>query len=763
MLQGTGMDQEQIRIIRAVRRFQNRDTDAYNEIYMHTVRRLSVYARALAGSLTGEFSGASEPGEKGNRVRRQEEEAAQKRAQKDAEDLLTDTLKDITDNLGNLRSPDAYDTWSLGVLRRHARQRQLQFIRAQGQSSITAGEKSVTTDTISATFAMGLDEAINGAFLENRSTNVNAISSLPRRETVFDDTGWAYDGNVGAGIWSINQAVLGALEKMEIPSVIATVAAYGEGLSVEQIAAALDQTIGDTKRMMVADRRQISGALEGFGKMGLEGAGTPAQFTGAAIRSLSQDGKTLLPEGGEQRIYKQVVRAAGLRGLVNPYTGKKGLFGRRKKEPAEMHLETNLFFAGDVAAEKPPTEPQVVADASDEESRAPENETQEDHTTGQEARAAAEVERPGTSSEETGETSSDAAEKTDQAASEAVQTSECSDAPSDDKIGADPGDKTETPAAHVENTSAPAEAGPATEDMISTPADRISEHGITESTPETGLPSTAIRGEESTGGIRHDGECKENIAGEISVKNSGRGSGMTTGKKLAVLIVILLIAAVAAAAYYYFYRYIPAEDRAQQRAVQQTASAVMQDAVTKVGSQFDAGEDFLGKTANAQIVLAWKNALKGGIKDQDAQYYLADINGDGVPEMLSSSESSAIFYTVYKAKLYSLKQSPGIIGYIQGANTICFSYQDGDKAGDNIYKIVNGQFQRTAYGQYELRFWSSFLEDTGWYSWNGQEVDATEYAKSKKAAFNENSAVYLYGGKSTSYDYNSIGSAIDKY
>lgn len=738
MLHGTGMDQEQIRIIRAVRRFQNRDTDAYNEIYMHTVRRLSVYARALAGSLTGGSSGAAEPGEKGSRVRRQEEEAAQKRAQKDAEDLLADTIREITDDLGNLRSPDAYDTWSLGVLRRHARQRQLQFIRAQGQSTSPAGEKGVTTDTISATFAMGLDEAINGAFLENRSTNVNAISSLPRRETVFDDPGWAYDGNIGAGIWSINQAVLGALEKMEIPSVIATVAAYGEGLSVEQIAAALDQTIGDTKRMMVADRRQISGALEGFGKMGLEGAGTPAQFTGAAIRSLSQDGKTLLPEGGEQRIYKQVVRAAGLRGLVNPYTGKKGLFGRRKKE-TETYPEANPLFAGDIAAEKPPTAPQVVADASDEGSSEPEiaveRETQEEHPAVQDAGSVTEAE----------------------------QTSEPSVTSAADKTDADSGDKTETPAAHVENTSAQAEAGPATEDMISTPADEISTQEITGSTPESGLTSTAIRGEVPTGETGHDGQSKEEIAEEISVKNSGRGSGMTTGKKLAVLIVFLLIAAIAAAAYYYFYRYIPAEDRAQQRAVQQTAGAVMQDAVTKVGSEFDAGEDFLGKTADTQIVLAWKNALKGGIKDQDAQYYLADINGDGVPEMLSSSESSAVLYTVYKAKLYSLKQSPGIIGYIQGANTVCFSYQDGDKAGDNIYKIVNGQFQRTAYGQYELRFWSSFLEDTGWYSWNGQEVDATEYAKSKKAAFNENSAVYLYGGKSTSYDYNSIGSAIDKY
>ena len=736
------MDQEQIRIIRAVRRFQNRDTDAYNEIYIHTVRRLSVYARALAGSLTGGFSGAADPGEKGSRVRRQEEEAAQKRAQKDAEELLADTLKDITDNLGNLRSPDAYDTWSLGVLRRHARQRQLQFIRAQGQSS-PAGEKNVTTDTISATFAMGLDEAINGAFLENRSTNVNAISSLPRRETVFDDPGWAYDGNIGAGIWSINQAVLGVLEKMEIPSVIATVAAYGEGLSVEQIAAALDQTIGDTKRMMMADRRQISGALEGFGKMGLEGAGTPAQFTGAAIRSLSQDGKTLLPDGGEQRIYKQVVRAAGLRGLVNPYTGKKGLFGRRRKETEKLYPEANTLFAGDPAAEKPPVSPQVMADASDE------------------------------------------------------GTADAPVAAAADKTDADSTDNTEPPAARLEDAASPVKDVPSPGDGASEPetAASIADSKATE--PETGIPVPEIKtqaaevaeiaeaapeAEASTSDIETStqGSALPSVGttasvpndsrgygveatGKSSEKSTGNGSGMSTGKKLAALIVILLTAAIAAAAYYYFYRYIPAENRAQQRAVQQTASAVMQDAVTKVGSEFDSGEDFLAKTADAQIVLAWKNALKGGIKDQDAQYYLADINGDGVPEMLSTSESSAVLYTVYKAKLYSLKQSPGIIGYIQGANTICFSYQDGDKAGDNIYKIVNGQFQRTAYGQYELRFWSSFLEDTGWYSWNGKEVDARTYAESKKAAFNENSAVYLYGGKSTSYDYNSIGSAIDKY
>lgn len=744
------MDQEQIRIIRAVRRFQNRDTDAYNEIYIHTVRRLSVYARALAGSLTGGFSSAVEPGEKGSRVRRQEEEAAQKRAQKDAEELLADTLREITDDLGNLRSPDTYDTWSLGVLRRHARQRQLQFIRAQGQSS-PAGEKNVTTDTISATFAMGLDEAINGAFLENRSTNVNAISSLPRRETVFDDPGWAYDGNIGAGIWSINQAVLGVLEKMEIPSVIATVAAYGEGLSVEQIAAALDQTIGDTKRMMMADRRQISGALEGFGKMGLEGAGTPAQFTGAAIRSLSQDGKTLLPEGGEQRIYKQVVRAAGLRGLVNPYTGKKGLFGRRRKETAEMYPETDPLFAVDPAVEKPPVSPQVVADASDEGPA--------------DASAAGQENGPAGTDDIPAEASGHILEEASAGASGTTAA---------DKTDADSVDKIEPP---VETTSSTADnKAPGQETGIPVPeikAPAAETEEIAEAAPESEASTsdieTSAQGsvvppvETTASAPMDDREHGGEDTGKAVEKNSGKGSGMSTGKKLAVLIVILLIAAVAAAAYYYFYRYIPAEDRAQQKAVQQTASAVMQDAVTKVGSEFDAGEDFLGKTADAQIVLAWKNALKGGIKDQDAQYYLADINGDGVPEMLSTSESSAVLYTVYKAKLYSLKQSPGIIGYIQGANTICFSYQDGDKAGDNIYKIVNGQFQRTAYGQYELRFWSSFLEDTGWYSWNGKEVDARTYAENKKAAFNENSAVYLYGGKSASYDYNSIGSAIDRY
>ena len=205
------------------------------------------------------------------------------------------------------------------------------------------------------------------------------------------------------------------------------------------------------------------------------------------------------------------------------------------------------------------------------------------------------------------------------------------------------------------------------------------------------------------------------------------------------------------------------ERQQKQEQTSMAAKATILAAINESSGLFTAYGDSLNYVARQQITLAWKNALKGGIKDEGASYYLADMNGDGIPELLSSSDSGNVLYTVYKAKLYSLKQPVGITGYIQGANSICFSYQEDQKAGDNIYKIVDGQFQRVAYGQYEMKFWSSFLEDLGWYSWNGQEVDASQYARNKKAAFNENVAVFLYNGRSAAYTYEGIGDAIDKY
>ena len=205
------------------------------------------------------------------------------------------------------------------------------------------------------------------------------------------------------------------------------------------------------------------------------------------------------------------------------------------------------------------------------------------------------------------------------------------------------------------------------------------------------------------------------------------------------------------------------ERQQKQEQTSMAAKATILAAINESSGLFTAYGDSLNYVAKQQITLVWKNALKGGIKDEGASYYLADMNGDGIPELLSSSDSGNVLYTVYKAKLYSLKQPAGITGYIQGANSICFSYQEDQKAGDNIYKIVDGQFQRVAYGQYEMKFWSSFLEDLGWYSWNGQEVDASQYARNKKAAFNENVAVFLYNGRSAAYTYEGIGDAIDKY
>ena len=285
-----------------MRRYQNRETEAYNEIFIYLVDMLGIYSRALAGSLARSAASDAPDSASGKKDKEREKESREnekliRKAQEDSEQLLQDTIREITDNLGNLRSTEAFDTWALGVLKRHARERQLRFIKAAGMGANNGNERGVTTDTISETFAMGLDEAINGAFHQKYNQGKTALSFESGRRTAFDDPAWDYDPKVGTSIWSINSAILDVMDKMEIPSVIATVAAYSQGMKVEDIAAALDQTIGDTKRMMMEDRRQILEALGNFQNMGLDSAGTPAQFTAAAINSLSQNGRSLLPEG----------------------------------------------------------------------------------------------------------------------------------------------------------------------------------------------------------------------------------------------------------------------------------------------------------------------------------------------------------------------------------------------------------------------------------------------------------------------------------
>ena len=666
------MNHKQISIARAVRRYQNRETEAYNEIFIYLVDMLGIYSRALAGSLARSAASDAPDSASGKKDKEREKESREnekliRKAQEDSEQLLQDTIREITDNLGNLRSTEAFDTWALGVLKRHARERQLRFIKAAGMGANNGNERGVTTDTISETFAIGLDEAINGAFHQKYNQGKTALSSESGRRTAFDDPAWDYDPKVGTSIWSINSAILDVMDKMEIPSVIATVAAYSQGMKVEDIAAALDQTIGDTKRMMMEDRRQIMEALGNFQNMGLDSAGTPAQFTAAAINSLSQNGRSLLPEGAEQRIYKIVTRKAGIRGIANPFTGKKKLFGRRHRDitndwqsQGREESRENVGPAAPVILSKDQEQvPDIVLEP--EKQPEPDKEPQE----AEQAKA-----------------------------------------------------KTTEKAEKSQNVS----------------------------------PEPPVKCQESSQ------EPEDKISKPVKKKRPGRN-----GKILGGIIAALLIAVIGSGAYYYFFHFIPMERQQKQEQTSMAAKATILAAINESSGLFTAYGDSLNYVAKQQITLAWKNALKGGIKDEGASYYLADMNGDGIPELLSSSDSGNVLYTVYKAKLYSLKQPAGITGYIQGANSICFSYQEDQKAGDNIYKIVDGQFQRVAYGQYEMKFWSSFLEDLGWYSWNGQEVDASQYAKNKKATFNENVAVFLYNGRSAAYTYEGIGDAIDKY
>lgn len=693
------MNHKQISIARAVRRYQNRETEAYNEIFIYLVDMLGIYSRALAGSLARSAASDAPDSALGKKDKEREKESREnekliRKAQEDSEQLLQDTIREITDNLGNLRSTEAFDTWSLGVLKRHARERQLRFIKAAGMSANNGNERGVTTDTISETFAMGLDEAINGAFHHKNNQGKTALSSESGRRTAFDDPAWDYDPKVGTSIWSINSAILDVMDKMEIPSVIATVAAYSQGMKVEDIAAALDQTIGDTKRMMMEDRRQIMEALGNFQNMGLDSAGTPAQFTAAAINSLSQNGRSLLPEGAEQRIYKIVTRKAGIRGIANPFTGKKKLFGRRHRDitndwqsQGRDESRENVGPAAPVILSKDQEPvPDIVLE--------PEKQTEPDEEP---------QEEPIILSDE-GEEQSEQEEK-----------------------AGEPKEPQEAEQAKAKTTEKAEKS-----------------HDIS--------PEPPVKSQESS----QEPEAK--ISKPAKKKRPG-----WNGKILGGIIAALLIAVIGSGAYYYFFHFIPMERQQKQEQTSMAAKATILAAINESSGLFTAYGDSLNYVAKQQITLAWKNALKGGIKDEGASYYLADMNGDGIPELLSSSDSGNVLYTVYKAKLYSLKQPAGITGYIQGANSICFSYQEDQKAGDNIYKIVDGQFQRVAYGQYEMKFWSSFLEDLGWYSWNGQEVDASQYAKNKKAAFNENVAVFLYNGRSAAYTYEGIGDAIDKY
>ena len=484
------------------------------------------------------------------------------------------------------------------------------------------------------------------------------------------------------------------MDKMEIPSVIATVAAYSQGMKVEDIAAALDQTIGDTKRMMMEDRRQIMEALGNFQNMGLDSAGTPAQFTAAAINSLSQNGRSLLPEGAEQRIYKIVTRKAGIRGIANPFTGKKKLFGRRHRDITndwqsqgrEESRETVGPAAPVILSIDQEPVPDIVLEP--EKQPEPDKEPQEEPV---------------------------------------ILSDEGEEQPEQEEKAGEPKEPQEAEQAKAKTT----EKAEKSQDVS---------------------PEPPVKSQESSQ------EPEVIISKPAKKKRPGRN-----GKILGGIIAALLIAVIGSGAYYYFFHFIPMERQQKQEQTSMAAKATILAAINESSGLFTAYGDSLNYVARQQITLAWKNALKGGIKDEGASYYLADMNGDGIPELLSSSDSGNVLYTVYKAKLYSLKQPAGITGYIQGANSICFSYQEDQKAGDNIYKIVDGQFQRVAYGQYEMKFWSSFLEDLGWYSWNGQEVDASQYARNKKAAFNENVAVFLYNGRSAAYTYEGIGDAIDKY
>ena len=137
-----------------------------------------------------------------------------------------------------------------------------------------------------------------------------------------------------------------------------------------------------------------------------------------------------------------------------------------------------------------------------------------------------------------------------------------------------------------------------------------------------------------------------------------------------------------------------------------------------------------------------------------ADYALAFIDGDDIPELIADSGFTADggeVCTVFNNKINTLDIWTFGASYIEGKNALHSGGGHMDSYFDDVYKIENGRFIKTASGEYGLDeefdfndFSGGDIEDYYIYHWNDKKVSKGQYNKKLKNAFDTSLATNPY-------------------
>ena len=138
------------------------------------------------------------------------------------------------------------------------------------------------------------------------------------------------------------------------------------------------------------------------------------------------------------------------------------------------------------------------------------------------------------------------------------------------------------------------------------------------------------------------------------------------------------------------------------------------------------------------------------------KYYLADVDGDDVPEMLVDYNSGVCIY-YYNGQVFQKEDLPyGEVYVMPQKGLIRFNHSYRGNCGDIIYKIDKGTFYEVESGEYY-----GSMESADFYQWEGSEVTEQQYYNKLDSVFDTHNQKSLEDYNQ--YSYSTIFEAVEDY
>ena len=196
-------------------------------------------------------------------------------------------------------------------------------------------------------------------------------------------------------------------------------------------------------------------------------------------------------------------------------------------------------------------------------------------------------------------------------------------------------------------------------------------------------------------------------------------------------------------------------------------AAELNKTLAELENTFATLQGYLGITTKiTQTESGWKQAYIDYVQEAgwgdtyfNYEFYLLDVNGDDIPELLVDFQTTAEGATISTydgSQINTMYMWTYGFSYIPGENLFCDSGGHMDVYYDYIYKIENGQFIRCGYGDFGAENNSKVqFDEDGYpiyrYYWNNQEVNESAYNEMLNDLYDASRVISPYDGDAMNY------------